>query len=60
MNLRMTASVAISKMRSSRLERELTKQVTYVDAVLNLFNDASYQSFMAAPCTYGVTIRMRF
>jgi len=28
--------------------------------VLNLFNDASYQSFMAAPRTYGVTVRMRF
>ena len=30
-----------------------------IDAALNLFNDASYQSFMSAPRTYGVTLRIR-
>jgi iron complex outermembrane receptor protein len=38
----------------------LNEDVTYIDAVLNLFNDASYQSFIAQPRHYGATVRMRF
>jgi iron complex outermembrane receptor protein len=38
----------------------LNEDVTYIDAVLNLFNDASYQSFMAEPRSYGLTLRMAF
>ena len=37
----------------------LDEKLTQIDAVLNLFNDASYQSFMSAPRTYGVTLRIR-
>jgi hypothetical protein len=36
----------------------LDERLTQIDAVLNFFNDASYQSFMSAPRTYGVTLRM--
>ena len=36
----------------------LDETLTHSDAVLNLFNDASYQSFMSAPRTYGVTFRI--
>jgi hypothetical protein len=28
--------------------------------VLNLFNDASYQSYFAEPRSYGATLRVRF
>lgn len=38
----------------------LDEDVTYIDAVLNLFNDASYQSFMAEPRSYGLTLRVTF
>ncbi len=38
----------------------LNDKVVHIDAVLNLFNDASYQSFLADPRTYGVTMRGRF
>jgi outer membrane receptor protein involved in Fe transport len=37
----------------------LDETLTHSDAVLNLFNDASYQSWMSAPRTYGVTLRIR-
>jgi iron complex outermembrane recepter protein len=37
----------------------LDEKLAQIDAVLNLFNDASYQSFMSPPRTYGVTLRMR-
>jgi iron complex outermembrane receptor protein len=37
----------------------LDEKVSYMDAVLNLFNDASYQSYLAQPRTWGVTIRIR-
>ncbi len=37
----------------------LDEKLTQIDSVLNLFNDASYQSFMSAPRTYGVTLRIR-
>ena len=37
----------------------LDEDVTYIDAVLNLFNDASYQSFMGPARQYGVTMRVR-
>jgi iron complex outermembrane receptor protein len=37
----------------------LDENLIHSDAVLNLFNDASYQSFMSAPRTYGVTLRIR-
>jgi outer membrane receptor protein involved in Fe transport len=36
----------------------LDVKLTQIDTVLNFFNDASYQSFMSAPRTYGVTLRM--
>ncbi len=38
----------------------LDEDVTYIDAVLNLFNDSSYQSFMTEPRSYGVTLRVSF
>jgi iron complex outermembrane recepter protein len=38
----------------------LGETVSYVDGVLNLFNDASYQSFLAVARSYGVTVRARF
>lgn len=41
-------------------ENLLDEQVVYFDSVLNLFNDASYQSFLAEPRTWGVTVRARF
>lgn len=41
-------------------ENLLDEDVTVIDAVLSLFNDASYQSFMAQPRRYGATLRLRF
>lgn len=41
-------------------ENVLDEDVTTLDAVLNLFNDASYQSFMAEPRSYGLTLRVSF
>ena len=41
-------------------ENLLDEDVTVIDSVLNLFNDASYQSFMAEPRRYGATLRVRF
>jgi outer membrane receptor protein involved in Fe transport len=38
----------------------LDEDVTYIDSVLNLFNDASYQSFMDDQRSYGITIRLHF
>lgn len=38
----------------------LGEEVTDIDAVLNLFNDSSYQSFMAEPRRYGATVRISF
>lgn len=38
----------------------LDENVTVIDAVLSLFNDASYQSFMTEPRRYGATVRVRF
>ncbi|HKE93325.1 MAG TPA: TonB-dependent receptor [Povalibacter sp.] len=38
----------------------LDEKVTYIDSVLNLFNDASYQSYLGEPRTYGLTLRARF
>ena len=38
----------------------LDEEVAYFDAVLNLFNDSSYQSYLAAPRRYGATVRVRF
>jgi iron complex outermembrane recepter protein len=37
----------------------LDETLTQIDAPLNLFNDTSYQSFMSAPRTYGLTLRIR-
>lgn len=37
----------------------LNEKLTQIDAALNLFDDASYQSFMSAPRTYGLTLRLR-
>ncbi len=37
----------------------LDETLTQIDAALNLFDDASYQSYMSAPRTYGVTLRIR-
>jgi iron complex outermembrane receptor protein len=41
-------------------ENLLDEDVTVADAVLSLFNDASYQSFMEEPRRYGATLRVRF
>ena len=41
-------------------ENLLDEQVTVLDAVLNLFNDSSYQSFMTDPRSYGLTLRASF
>jgi hypothetical protein len=38
----------------------LDEQIVNVDAVVNLFNETSYQSFLAAQRGYGATVRMRF
>lgn len=38
----------------------LDERVSYLDPVLNLFNDLSYQSFLAPSRSYGVTGRVRF
>ncbi len=37
----------------------LDEKLTQIDAALNLFDDASYQSYMSAPRTYGVTFRVQ-
>jgi iron complex outermembrane recepter protein len=41
-------------------ENLLDEDVTVIDGVLSLFNDASYQSFMEEPRRYGATLRVRF
>ena len=41
-------------------ENLLDEEVTYFDALLNLFNDVSYQSYLAEPRRYGATLRVRF
>ena len=38
----------------------LNETVSQFDSLLNLFNDASYQSYLAAPRSYGITMRVRF
>lgn len=38
----------------------LDEKVSHLDTVLNLFDDASYQSFMTAPRSWGLTLRMTF
>jgi iron complex outermembrane receptor protein len=38
----------------------LNENVAYIDSLLNLFDDASYQSYFAEPRSYGLTLRMRF
>lgn len=38
----------------------LDEKVAYFDAVLNVFDDRSYQSYLAEPRTFGVTFRARF
>jgi iron complex outermembrane receptor protein len=58
--VRLSARIGESYEVIGWVENMLDAQVTYVDAVLNLFNDASYQSFMAVPRSYGVTMRVRF
>jgi outer membrane receptor protein involved in Fe transport len=40
-------------------ENLLDETVVYFDSVLNFFNDASYQSFVALPRRYSVTVRAR-
>lgn len=40
-------------------ENLLDEDVVHFDALLNLFNDASYQSYLGAPRTYGLTLRIR-
>ncbi len=40
-------------------ENLLDETVVYFDSVLNFFNDASYQSFVALPRRYSVTLRAR-
>ena len=38
-------------------ENFLDETVVHFDSVLNFFNDASYQSFVALPRRYAVTLR---
>lgn len=38
----------------------LDENVVYFDSVLNLFDDASFQSFLGDPRSFGLTLRMRF
>jgi iron complex outermembrane recepter protein len=38
----------------------LDERVVDLDAVLNLFNDASYQSYMQLPRSFGLTLRTAF
>ncbi len=37
----------------------LNETVSYFDSLLNLFNDASFQSYLAPPRSYGITLRLR-
>jgi iron complex outermembrane receptor protein len=37
----------------------LNENVSYFDSLLNLFNDESYQSYLAPPRSYGITLRLR-
>jgi hypothetical protein len=41
------------------IDNLLDETLTQIDAPLNLFNDASFQSFMSSPRTYGLTLRIR-
>jgi iron complex outermembrane receptor protein len=41
-------------------ENLLDENIVYFDALLNIFNDASYQSYLASPRSYGVTWRVHF
>ncbi len=41
------------------VDNVLDEKLAQIDALLNLFNDASYQSFMSAPRTYSATLRIR-
>jgi iron complex outermembrane receptor protein len=41
-------------------ENLLDETVSHFDSLLNLFNDASYQSYLANPRSYGVTFRCSF
>ncbi len=36
----------------------LDEKLAQIDTVLNFFNDASYQTFMSAPRTFGVTLQI--
>jgi outer membrane receptor protein involved in Fe transport len=38
----------------------LDETISHYDSLLNLFNDASYQSYLAAPRSYGLTWNYRF
>lgn len=38
----------------------LNETVSHFDSLLNLFNDASYQSYLAPPRSYGLTVRLHF
>lgn len=38
----------------------LDEDGAHFDSVLNLFNDASYRSYLAAPRRCGATVRVRF
>jgi hypothetical protein len=37
----------------------LDENITHFDSLLNIFNDESYQSYLAAPRSYGVAFRFR-
>ncbi len=41
-------------------ENVLDETISQYDSLLNLFNDTSYQSYLAAPRSYGVTWNYRF
>jgi iron complex outermembrane recepter protein len=41
-------------------ENVLGETIVYIDSVLNFFNDASYQSYLAEPRRFAVTLRAHF
>ncbi len=58
-----SARIGVKMGRSTELtlwgNNLLNENVSYFDSLLNLFNDASYQSYLALPRSYGITLRLR-
>ena len=38
----------------------LDENVSHIDSVLNFLNDASYQSYLTEPRSFGMTVRIRY